>query len=128
IRSAGRSTPVVTSGGITTFEQAEQVLENGEADCVAAARHTLADPDWFRKIRLGYGSEVRRCEFTNYCEGLDQRPKQVTCQLSDRQLDPADPTVRLAADGKRRLRAPPGSPPGHRPAARPPRSAPAAAP
>jgi len=116
IRSAGRSTPVVTSGGITTFEQAEQVLEKGEADCVAAARQTLADPDWFRKIRLGYGSEVRRCEFTNYCEGLDQRHKQVTCKLWDRQLDPADPTVRLAADGKRRLSAPPWSPPGDTPA------------
>jgi len=32
--------------------------------------------DWFRKIRLGYGSLVRRCEFTNYCEGLDQQHKQ----------------------------------------------------
>jgi 2,4-dienoyl-CoA reductase-like NADH-dependent reductase (Old Yellow Enzyme family) len=112
IRAAGRSTPVVTSGGITTFEQAEQILERGEADCVAAARQTLADPDWFRKIRLGYGEQVRRCEFTNYCEGLDQRHKQVTCKLWDRQLDPADPAVRLAADGKRRLSAPPWSPPG----------------
>ena len=71
IREAGCSTPVVTSGGITTFDQAEQILERGDADCVAAARQTLADPDWFRKIRLGYGREVRRCEFTNYCEGLD---------------------------------------------------------
>jgi len=111
IHAAGRSTPVITSGGITTFEQAEQILKNGEADCVAAARQTLADPDWFRKIRLGYGGEVRRCEFTNYCEGLDQRHKQVTCKLWDRQLDPADPRIRLAADGKRRLSAPPWSPP-----------------
>ncbi len=116
IHAAGRSTPVVTSGGITTFEQAERILETGEADCVAAARQTLADPDWFRKIRLGYGGAVRRCEFTNYCEGLDQRHKQVTCKLWDRQLDPADPTVRLAADGKRRLSAPPWSPPADAPA------------
>jgi len=38
LRDAGHATPVVTSGGITTFEQAEGILERGEADCVAAAR------------------------------------------------------------------------------------------
>ncbi|PYM49283.1 MAG: NADH oxidase, partial [Candidatus Rokuibacteriota bacterium] len=53
LRGAGHTTPVVTSGGITTFEQAEGILERGEADCVAAARQSLADPDWFRKVRLG---------------------------------------------------------------------------
>lgn len=107
VRAAGHETPVVTSGGIATFEEAEGILARGEADAVAAARQTLADPDWFRKIRLGHGDQVRRCEFTNYCEGLDQRHKQVTCKLWDRDLDPADPTVRLASDGKRRLSAPP---------------------
>jgi len=111
IREAGRSTPVVTSGGITGFDQAEEILARGDADCVAAARQTLADPDWFRKIRLGRGADVRRCEFTNYCEGLDQRHKQVTCKLWDRQFDAADASVALAADGKRRLSAPPWEPP-----------------
>src|SRR5262249_56603786 len=75
LREAGHSTPVVTSGGIHAFEQAEGILRRGEADFVAAARQTLADPDWFRKIRLGFGEAVRRCQFTNYCEGLDQRHK-----------------------------------------------------
>jgi hypothetical protein len=58
---------------------------------------------------------VRRCEFTNYCEGLDQRHKQVTCKLWDRQFDPADRAVKLASDGKRRLSAPAWSPPGEAP-------------
>jgi 2,4-dienoyl-CoA reductase-like NADH-dependent reductase (Old Yellow Enzyme family) len=107
VRAAGRATPVVTSGGITTFDQAEGILARGEADFIGAARQTLADPDWFLKIRLGLGHLVRRCEFTNYCEGLDQRHKQVTCKLWDRELTPGDPTLRLAADGKRRLSAPP---------------------
>jgi 2,4-dienoyl-CoA reductase-like NADH-dependent reductase (Old Yellow Enzyme family) len=110
VRDASYETPIVTSGGIGTFEQAEAILERGEADFVAAARQTLADPDWFRKIRLGYGHLVRRCEFTNYCEGLDQHHKQVTCKLWDRvDLDARD--VRLAADGKRRLGAPSWTPP-----------------
>jgi dimethylglycine catabolism A len=105
VRAAGHPTPVVTSGGIATFEQAEGILARGEADFVAAARQSLADPDWFRKIRLGHGNLVRRCEFTNYCEGLDQHHKQVTCKLWDRVgLD--EPDVRLASDGKRRLSAP----------------------
>jgi 2,4-dienoyl-CoA reductase-like NADH-dependent reductase (Old Yellow Enzyme family) len=102
VHAAGHATPVVTSGGICSFEQAEAILERGEADFVAAARQSLADPDWFRKIRLGHGHLVRRCEFTNYCEGLDQHHKQVTCKLWDRRnLD--EPGLRLARDGKRRL-------------------------
>jgi 2,4-dienoyl-CoA reductase-like NADH-dependent reductase (Old Yellow Enzyme family) len=111
LRAAGHQVPVVTSGGVSTFDQAEGILARGEADIVAAARQTLADPDWFRKIRLGYGHLVRRCEFTNYCEGLDQRHKQVTCKLWDRDLDPDDPGVRLASDGRRRLAAPAWRPP-----------------
>jgi 2,4-dienoyl-CoA reductase-like NADH-dependent reductase (Old Yellow Enzyme family) len=111
LRTAGHELPVVTSGGVSTFDQAEGILARGEADIVAAARQTLADPDWFRKVRLGYGHLVRRCEFTNYCEGLDQRHKQVTCKLWDRVLDPDEPGVRLASDGRRRLGPPSWRPP-----------------
>jgi 2,4-dienoyl-CoA reductase-like NADH-dependent reductase (Old Yellow Enzyme family) len=105
LRGAGLDTPVVTSGGICTFTQAERILELGQADAVAAARQSLADPDWFTKVELGRGSEVRRCKFTNYCEGLDQRHKQVTCQLWDRQFTPGDGQT-VSSDGKRRLVAP----------------------
>jgi len=110
VREAGFDTPVVTSGGIGTFEQAEGILERGEADFVGAARQSLADPDWFRKVRLGYGHLVRRCEFTNYCEGLDQQHKQVTCKLWDR-VEVDAPDARLARDGKRRLSPPSWTPP-----------------
>jgi 2,4-dienoyl-CoA reductase-like NADH-dependent reductase (Old Yellow Enzyme family) len=70
---------VVLSGGISSFEQAEAILREGSADVVGAARQSLVDPDWFRKLRLGRGDEVRRCVFTNYFEGLDQVHKPVTC-------------------------------------------------
>ncbi len=105
VRAAGLETPIVVSGGICTFEQAEEILERGEAHVVAAARQSLADPDWFSKVRLGHGDEVRRCIYTNYCEGLDQMHKQVTCQLWDR-LD-LDTATRRSKDGKRRLTPPP---------------------
>jgi 2,4-dienoyl-CoA reductase-like NADH-dependent reductase (Old Yellow Enzyme family) len=110
LRAAGLATPVVVSGGIATFEQAEEILRRGDADIIGAARQSLADPDWFLKARLGRGAEVRRCIYTNYCEGLDQKHRQVTCQLWDRQ-DLDAPGTKLAADGKRRLTAPPWAPP-----------------
>ena len=74
---------------------------------MSAARRASRSPipDWFRKIRLGRGAEIRRCTFTNYCEGLDQKHKQVTCKLWDR-IDRDEPDVKVSADGKRRLTAP----------------------
>ncbi|HET9624512.1 MAG TPA: NADH:flavin oxidoreductase [Kofleriaceae bacterium] len=105
VRAAGFAIPIVTAGGICEAAQAEAILEHGEADIIASARQSLADPDWFLKIREGRGDEIRRCEFTNYCEALDQQHKQVTCKLWDReQLD--EPGVAMASDGKRRLIAP----------------------
>lgn len=105
VNGAGFGIPVIAAGGICTFAQAEGVLRAGDADIVGAARQSLADPDWFLKMRLGKGETVRRCEFTNYCEGLDQKHKQVTCKLWDRkQLDEVG--VKLDHSGKRRLLAP----------------------
>ena len=106
VRGAGFDTPVVVAGGIHDFDQAEAILGSGGADIVGAARQSLADPDWFLKVRLGRGGEVRRCVFTNYCEGLDQKHKQVTCKLWDREAVDA-PGVARSADGRRRLVAPP---------------------
>ncbi len=105
IRAAGLETPVVAAGGMHGFDQAEGVLRDGVADIVGFARQALADPDWFRKVRTGKGEHVRLCEYTNYCEGLDQKHKQVTCQLWDRE-DLDTPGAPLTADGKRRLVAP----------------------
>jgi 2,4-dienoyl-CoA reductase-like NADH-dependent reductase (Old Yellow Enzyme family) len=107
VRAADCETPVITAGGICSFEQAEAILQRGEADAVAAARQTLADPDWFLKVRLGRGAEVRRCKFTNYCEGLDQKHKQVTCQRWDRdERQGGESGGRRSDDGKRWLLAP----------------------
>lgn len=106
VRAAGLDTPVVVAGGIGTFDLAEGILRRGEADLIGAARQTLADPDWFRKLREGRGEEIRRCRYSNYCEALDQRHKQVTCQLWDR-ASRGEPDLPLSHDGKRRLTAPP---------------------
>lgn len=107
IRGAGYTTAVVTAGGIATFELAETLLQQRYADIIGSARQSLADPDWFKKVRAGLGNEIRRCKFTNYCEGLDQKHKQVTCQLWDR-LDKDQAGVERTPDGRRRV-APPWS-------------------
>ncbi|MYE50215.1 MAG: NADH:flavin oxidoreductase [Gammaproteobacteria bacterium] len=102
VRAAGFDTPVVVAGGIHGFEQAEAILRSGEADIIGSARQSIADPDWFLKMRLGRGEEVRVCVYSNYCEALDTRHKQVTCELWDR-LDKQAPGVMLSSDGRRRL-------------------------
>jgi 2,4-dienoyl-CoA reductase-like NADH-dependent reductase (Old Yellow Enzyme family) len=113
LRAAGFTTPVVGCGGINSFELAERALRDGVCDLVGAARQSLADPDWWLKMELGRGAEIRRCLYTNYCEGLDQKHVEVTCQLWDREFDEPDgraepgvPPTR-SKDGKRRLE-PPG--------------------
>ena len=105
IREDGLDTPVVGAGGIATFDLAERALRDGDCDLVAAARQSLADPDWWLKMAQGCGETVRRCKYTNYCEGLDQKHKQVTCQLWDREFEDGFDGPR-SHDGKRRLIAP----------------------
>jgi 2,4-dienoyl-CoA reductase-like NADH-dependent reductase (Old Yellow Enzyme family) len=105
VREKGFTTPVVATGGLHSFEQAEAVLATGQADIVGFARQALADPDWFRKVASGRGAQVRLCLYTNYCEALDQRHRQVTCELWDREAL-GEPGVKRSADGKRRLTPP----------------------
>ena len=102
IRDAGFTTPVVAAGGIHGFVEAERVLRDGEADIIAAARQSIADPDWYLKMRLGCGDQIRVCIYSNYCEALDTRHKQVTCELWDRE-GKDEPGVKLSSDGRRRL-------------------------
>ena len=105
IQSQGFNTPVVVTGGIHDFQQAQSLLESGTADVIGLARQSLADPDWFFKLRAGRGDEIRVCEYTNYCEGLDRKHKQVTCQLWDR-TDLDEPGITRSRDNRRRLVAP----------------------
>ena len=47
LTAAGLATPVVTSGGIGTFELVERILEQKEADIIAAARQSSRTPIGF---------------------------------------------------------------------------------
>src|SRR5689334_17326300 len=105
VNGADFKTPIVATGGISTFAQAEAILRNKQADIVGMARQALADPDWFIKVKLGRGDEVRRCTYTNYCEALDQAHRPVTCKLWDR-VELNQSGIATVDEGRRRLEPP----------------------
>jgi 2,4-dienoyl-CoA reductase-like NADH-dependent reductase (Old Yellow Enzyme family) len=51
--------PVVAVGMITEFEQAESILNTGDADLVALARAILFDPRWPWHAAAHFGAQVR---------------------------------------------------------------------
>ena len=81
VRAAGFTIPVVASGKIHTFAQAEGLLREGQADLIGMARALLADPDLPRKWQAGAEAELRACVFCPFCEEEDQRHRVVTCTL-----------------------------------------------
>jgi len=105
VNDAGFAPPIVATGGISTFDHAEEILRLGQADIVGMARQALADPDWFLKVKLGRGDAVRRCTYTNYCEALDQAHRPVTCKLWDR-FDLEEEGIATVDEGRRRLEPP----------------------
>ena len=88
VRAAGFTTPVVASGRIFEFEQAESILREEKADLVGMARALLADPDLPRKWLAGADKAARTCVFCPYCEEEDQHHRTVTCTLWPK--DPAN--------------------------------------
>jgi dimethylglycine catabolism A len=81
VRAAGVPVPVVASGKIHTFDQAESLLRAGQADLIGMARALLADPDLPRKWKAGLDEQARACVFCPFCEEEDQRHRVVTCTL-----------------------------------------------
>lgn len=57
----GISIPVSVVGGITTIDEAEQILAAGQADMVAMAKALMADPELVTKARLGKAEDIRPC-------------------------------------------------------------------
>ncbi len=55
------SIPVMASNRITTPDQAEQILLDGQADMVNLGRVLIADPFWPQKAKNGTPEEIRPC-------------------------------------------------------------------
>lgn len=61
IVSQAADVPVMVTGRFLTLEDAETVLNSGEADMVSMVRALLADPDLVEKARQGREREIRPC-------------------------------------------------------------------
>jgi 2,4-dienoyl-CoA reductase-like NADH-dependent reductase (Old Yellow Enzyme family) len=59
--------PVVYAGRVVDVAQADAVIAAGQADLVAMARATMADPDIVAKSRAGRADQVRPCIGLNEC-------------------------------------------------------------
>ena len=79
VNAHGYTTPIVTTGKITTPQMAESILQAGEADLIGFARALLADPDWPKKARDGREDQIIRCIYGNVCKNLDENFKKVVC-------------------------------------------------
>jgi mycofactocin system FadH/OYE family oxidoreductase 2 len=80
IRTAVPGVPIVTVARINSPEVAERVLAGGQADLVALARASIADPEFAAKARQGRAHEIRRCIACNQgCVGAVHYEKPLTC-------------------------------------------------
>ena len=84
IKAAGVKTPVVTIGGITTPELAEQILAEGKADVISMARASIADP-WFpEKARHGKTEDIVPCLRCLDCITGLHNGNQLSCAVNCR--------------------------------------------
>ncbi len=73
-------TPVFTVHRILTPDEAEGILERGEADGITLVRALIADPEWVNKARDGKENEIRRCTGINQsCYGNLLQAMPINC-------------------------------------------------
>ncbi|OGN96902.1 MAG: hypothetical protein A2Z77_00455 [Chloroflexi bacterium RBG_13_51_36] len=59
--------PVAVVGGITTIDEAEEILAAGKADIVAMAKSLIADQELVTKAQRGKAAEIRPCLRCLHC-------------------------------------------------------------
>lgn len=80
VKAATRGTPIFTVHRLLTPDDAEAVLERGDADGVTLVRALIADPEWVRKAAEGKPETIRRCTGSNQsCYGNLLRNMPVSC-------------------------------------------------
>ena len=75
--------PVICHGRINDPVQAEQILNDHQADFVGMARALICDPEWPNKAREGRLDEIRKCISCNQtCIGYYRKGWPITCALN----------------------------------------------
>ena len=59
--------PVSVVGGISTLDEAEEIISSGKADIVAMAKALMADPEFVKKGQRGQEKEIVPCMRCLYC-------------------------------------------------------------
>jgi mycofactocin system FadH/OYE family oxidoreductase 2 len=101
--------PVLGAGRITSPQQAEQALADGQCDLVGVVRGQIADPDFAAKARTGQAAAIRTCLACNQeCAGRVGRNRWLGCTANPRAgresvplPEPAALTGRSPAAGRR---------------------------
>lgn len=79
------SVPVVASNRINMPDDAEAILERGDADLISMARPFLADPEWVLKAAGGRVDEINTCIACNQaCLDHTFANKRATCMVNPR--------------------------------------------
>jgi 2,4-dienoyl-CoA reductase-like NADH-dependent reductase (Old Yellow Enzyme family) len=110
VKKALRDTPVFAVHRILTPDEAEGILERGEADAITLVRALIADPEWGAKARAGADETIRRCTGCNQgCYGNLIQSLPVACvtnpavsresELGAGTLQPAARTKRVVVVG-----------------------------
>ena len=73
---------VATVGAYTDPAQMEEIIASGQADFIAMARQTLADPDLPLKARSGRDDEIRKCLRCSTCFGSVGRHRIFYCAIN----------------------------------------------
>jgi 2,4-dienoyl-CoA reductase (NADPH2) len=77
--------PVLGAGRITSPQQADQALADGQCDLVGVVRGQIADPDFAVKARAGQAAAIRTCLSCNQeCAGRVGRNRWLGCTANPR--------------------------------------------
>ena len=77
--------PVLGAGRITSPQQADQALADGQCDLVGVVRGQIADPDFAAKARAGQAAAIRTCLSCNQeCAGRVGRNRWLGCTANPR--------------------------------------------
>ena len=96
--------PVLGAGRITSPQQADQALADGQCDLVGVVRGQIADPDFAAQARAGHAAAIRTCLSCNQeCTGRVGRNRWLGCLVNPRAgreagplAEPAPPPVHMA--------------------------------
>lgn len=76
--------PVAVVGGISTPQQAVEILRRQQADIVTLGRALIADPFWVRKVMEGREEEIVPCQRCLYCMHWASDHREVCCSVNPR--------------------------------------------